>query len=326
MRTVQPTKLLLYRKVLEDHSMDNTAPSSDEDTLGSRWQNVREFSFLLSAIGAVITTVLPVLSIGGSGLLLIVITKYSQLRHVPSNLLLASLAVADLLIGLLVLPLHGFACVCVLFGKKCSAISLSNVHFYIGSLLTYSSCLNIVIITIDRYICIVESLRYPAIMTKARAIQAIVISWAISAVLPATRLIPSYPLTAIKVSQIILISAVLSVIIFCYIKISSISRRHKKDICCQMQAVTAKGPIKQDFKSVNTVFLVVGAVIFSYVPLLAVQVCLTFNVMKYQVKILQPFAVTFCLLNSSLNPLIIFFRSRKIHRFLSRLLKRDAET
>lgn len=305
--------------------MANTAPSLDGDTLGSRWQNVREFSFLLSVIGAVFTTVLPILSIGGSSLLLIVITKYSQLRRVPSNLLLASLAVADLLIGLLVQPLHGVACVCTLIGKKCSSISLSNVHFYVGSLLTYSSCLNIAVITIDRYICIVESLRYHAIMTKARAIQAIIISWAISAVLPATPLIPSYPLTLIKVSQIILMSAVLSVIIFCYIKISSISRRHKKNICCQMQAVT-RGPVRQDFKSVNTVFLVVGAVILSYVPLLAVQVCLTFNVMKYQAKILHPFAVTFYLLNSSLNPLIIFFRSRKIHRFLSRLLKRDAET
>ena len=305
--------------------MSNTAPSFDEDTLGSRWQNVREFSFLLSVIGAVFTSVLPVLSIGGSGLLLIVITKYLQLRHAPSNLLLASLAVADLLTGLLVQPLHGIACVCVLAGNKCSSISLSNVHFYVGSLLTYSSCLNIAVITIDRYICIVESLRYHTIMTKARAIQAIIISWAISAVLPVTRLIPSYPLTLIKVSQITLISAVLSVIIFCYIKISSISRRHKKDICCQIQAVT-RGPIEQDFKSVNTVFLVVGAVILSYGPLLAVQVCLTFDVMKYQVKILHPFAVTFCLLNSSLNPLIIFFRSRKIHRFLSRLLKRDAET
>ena len=92
-----------------------------------------------------------------------------------------------------------------------------------------------------------------------------------------------------------------------------------------MQAVT-KGPMKQDFKSVNTVFLVVGAVILSYVPLLVVQICLTFNVVKYQVKILNPFAVTFFLVNSSVNPLIIFFRSRNIHRFLSRLLKRDAGT
>lgn len=306
--------------------MENTpATLSEEDTLGSRWQKVREFSFLLTVIGAVLTTVLPVLSIGGSSLLLVVITKYQQLRHVPSNLLLASLAVADLLIGALVQPLHGLACVCVLMGTKCSSTSYSDAYLYVGSLLTYSSCLNIAIITTDRYICIVESLRYPAIMTKTRAIQGIIISWAISVVLPVTRLIPSYPSILITFSQIILISAVLSVIIFCYIKISSISRRHKRDICCQLQAVT-KGPVNQDFKSVKTVFLVVGAVILSYVPLLAVQVCLAFNVLKDQVGIIHPFAVTFCLLNSSVNPLIIFFRSRKIRRFLNRLVKRNART
>ena len=249
---------------------ENTPPTLGDDTLGSRWQNVRELSFLVTVIGAVFATVLPVLSIGGSSLLLIVITKYPQLRHVPSNLLLASLAVADLLIGLLVQPLHSVACVCVLIGEKCSSTSLSNVHNYVGSLLTHSSCLNIAVITVDRYISIVESLRYAAIMTKARAIQTIIISWAISAVLPVMHLIPSYPMTLIKVSQIIFISAILSVIIFCYIKMSCISRRHKKDICSQLQAV-AKGPLKQDFKSVNTVYLVVGAIILSYVPLLAVQ-------------------------------------------------------
>ena len=305
--------------------MESTPATLSEDTVGSLWQNVREFSFFLTVIGAVLTTVLPVLSIGGSSLLLIVITKYRQLRHVPSNLLLASLAVADLLIGALVQPLHGLACVCVLMGTKCSSTSYSDVHQYVASLLTHSSCLNIALITIDRYICIVESLRYPAIMTKARAIQTIIISWAISVVLPVTRLIPSYPSILITFSHIILISAVLSVIIFCYIKISSISRRHKRDICCQLQAVT-KGPVNQDFKSVKTVFLVVGAVILSYVPLLAVQVCLAFNVLKDQVEIIHPFAVTFCLLNSSVNPLIIFLRSRKIRRFLNRLVKRNAKT
>lgn len=305
--------------------MENTPATLSDDALGSRWENVREFSFLLTVIGAVLTTVLPVLSIGGSSLLLIVITKYQQLRHVPSNLLLASLAVADLLIGVLVQPLHGLACVCVLIGTECSSTSYSDAHRYVGSLLTYSSCLNIAVITIDRYICIVESLRYPVIMTKARAIQGIIVSWAISVVLPVTRLIPSYPLILITFSQIILISAVLSVIIFCYIKISSISRQHKRDICCQLQAVT-KGPVNQDFKTVKTVFLVVGAVILSYVPLLAVQVCLAFNVLKDEVEIIHPFAVTFCLLNSSVNPLIIFFRSGKIRSFLSRFLKRDAKT
>lgn len=303
--------------------MENSSLAAD--TLGSRWQNVREFSLLLTVIGAVFTTILPVLSIGGGTLLLVVIIQFPPLRHVPSNLLLASLAVADLLIGLLVQPLHGVACVCVLIGKNCQSTSLSNVHSYVGSLLTYSSCMNIVAITMDRYFCIVESLRYPAIMTKARAIQAIVISWVISAVLPATRLIPSYPKTLIKVSQIILISAVLSVIIFCYIKIFYIFQRHKKNICCQLQAAT-KEPVKQEFKSVNTVFLIVAAVTLSYVPLLAVQICLTLNVMKDQVKILHPFAVTFCLLNSSVNPLIIFFSSRKLRRFLSKLLKRNAKT
>ena len=49
--------------------MENTPVTLSEDTVGSRWQNVREFSFFLTVIGAVLTTVLPVLTIGGSSLL-----------------------------------------------------------------------------------------------------------------------------------------------------------------------------------------------------------------------------------------------------------------
>ena len=303
-------------------TVDMPTPSSPQYHQGPRWQNVGEYSVPLAVFGAVLTSVLPALSIGGSILLLVVIMKFPQLRHVPSNLLVASLAVSDLLIGLLVQPLHAAACLCALITDNCSAIP-STFLFYAGSLLASSSCLNVAMITMDRYICIVKSLRYFTIVTETRAIQAIIISWVISAVLPVMRFIPSFPLTVFRVFQIILISSVLFAIIFCYWKIFCISQHHKRQIISQLQAVT-QGPIEQEFQSAKTVFLVVGAVLLSYTPLLVIQLLLNLNLIKDEVKIVHPFAVSLFLLNSSVNPLIIFFRSRKLRRFLKKLFKRDA--
>ena len=317
------------RQVSKDHSMENISLAMDTPTpnsscynLGSRWHDVREYSLPLAVFGAVFNCMLPVLSIGGNILLLVVIMKFPQLRHIPSNILLASLAASDLLIGLFVQSFHAAMSVGVLTTDGCSTLVdiPSTVFFYFSSFLVYSSSLNIAMITIDRYICIVVSLRYISIVSETRAVQAIIFTWAISAVLPVTRVIPSFPLTAIRALQIILISSVLLVIIFCYVKIFCISQRHKRQIISQLQTVT-RGPIEQDFKSAKTVFLVVGAVLFSYTPLLAIQFLFSFNLMKDHVNIFYLFAVTIFLLHSSVNPFIIFFRSRKLRRFLRKLLK-----
>ncbi len=309
---------------MENHSLatDISTTNSPYVGLGSRWQYVREYSVPLAVFGAFLTSALPVLSVGGSILLLVVIMKFPQLRDVPSNLLLASLAVSDLQIGLLVQPVHAAGCLCALTKSNCSVIP-STFLFYVGSLLAYSSCLHIAMITIDRYICIVESLRYLTIVTETRAIRVILISWLTSAVLPVMRLIPFFPMTIFRVFQILMLLSVLFVIFFCYGKIFCISQRHKRQIISQLQAVT-QGPIEQEFQSAKTVFLVVGAVLLSYAPSIAIQFLLNVNLIKDHVEILHPFAVTFFLLNSSLNPLIIFIRSRKLRRFLKKLFKRNA--
>lgn len=297
--------------------------SSPSFQLGSRWQDVLEYSIPLAVFGAVLSCVPLIVSIGGNILLLVVILKSPQLRNVPFNLLLASLAVSDLLIGLLVQSLHGAMSVCVLISVKCS--SLLDIHHrvlsYLGTFLAISSCLNIAIMTIERYILVVESLQYHSVVTKTRVIQAIFTGWMISAVFPSTRLFPSFPVIAIRVFQIVVICSILVVLIFCYMKIYCVSRRFKRPKTPQLHEV-AQEPRKQDFRSLNTVFLVVAAVFISYTPLLIVQFLLNFSRLIYQVKIFHPFAVTVFLISSSVNPLILFFRSRKLRRYLKRLLKK----
>ena len=251
-------------------------------------------------------------------------SKFPQLRHVPSNLLLASLAVCDLLLGILTQPLYAASCVCALTRENCSFI-LPTLITYAANVLGYSSLVSITLITIDRYICIVESLRYHTIVTKTRALQAVIISWVICTVLPVIGFIPSISTTVIRAIPIIMISLGLVFNIFSYWKIIRISEYHRRNIISQLQAVT-QGPIQREFQSAKSGFLVVGTVILSYVPILLTRFLLNVNIENNQVEVFHPFAVTLYLVNASVNPLILFFRSRNLRRFLKKIFKRNIST
>ena len=306
--------------------MENISMTLDVTTaIIPQWDNVYKYSVPLAVFGAVLTSLLPVFSIAGSALLVTVIMKFPQLRQIPSNILLASLALSDLLIGLLIQPLFAAYSWCTMTSSSiCTSLMDINatVGMYFASVLMFSSSLNVAVITIDRYICIVESLRYISIVTKTRVIRTVIVSWLISAVLPAIRLFPSLQGTVLRVFQFLLLSAMLCINIFCYLRIFFISQRHKRHIISQLRAVM-QGPIEQDFKSAKTVFIVVGAVFLSYTPLIVIQFLLHFDPLQDEVKIIHPFSVTIFLLNSSLNPLIIFCRSSKLRRFLRKLFKRE---
>ena len=302
--------------------MNGSTPTSLHYELGYGWEMVREFSFPLALFGAVLKTLLPILSVGGSVLLLLVkIARFLQLHREPSNLLVDSLATSDLLIGLLVQPFHSAMSVCALMADDCHSLKNNPrvVIYYLSSFLIHSSCLNIAAITMDRYIFVMYALRYLSIMTESRVAKAMLSIWTISAVLPGTRFIHSFPMTATRVLQIILVSSVLFVISFCYMDILRISRRHKRQITSQLQAVSQR-PIDREFRRALTVFMVVGAVILCYTPLLLLQFLLL-RYMEYQVKIIHLFAVTLFLLNSSINPLIIILRRREIRTLVYKLFK-----
>ena len=307
--------------------MENTSLTLHAATSNlPQWNNVYQYSVPLAVFGAVLTSLLPVFSIAGSALLVTVIMKFPQLRQIPSNILLASLALSDLLIGLLIQPLFAAFSWCTMTSSSSICKNLMDINatvgMYFASVLMFSSSLSVAVITIDRYICIVESLRYISIVTKTRVIRTVIISWLIGVVLPAIRLFPSLQGTVLRVFQFLLLSAMLCINIFCYLRIFFISQRHKRHILSQLQAVM-QGPIEQDFKSAKTVFIVVGAVFLSYTPLIMIQFLLHFDPLQDEVKIIHPFSVTIFLLNSSLNPLIIFCRSRKLRRFLIKLFKRE---
>jgi hypothetical protein len=101
----------------------------------------------------------------GNALVIAAVALRRRLRS-PTGLLLLSLAVADLLVGLLVLPfssVHELFAHYWAFGDVWCQMWL-NVDVWMCT----ASIYNLVAISLDRYIAIIKPLNYPMLVTKHR--------------------------------------------------------------------------------------------------------------------------------------------------------------
>ena len=109
-------------------------------------------------------------------LVIISISHFRQL-HTPTNSLLLSLAVSDLVVGLLALPIEGLRHMetCWLLGRLMCALTP-----YLSYCLLSASLGNMVLISIDRYLAICDPLLYSSKITLNRVKILISLSWACS--------------------------------------------------------------------------------------------------------------------------------------------------
>ncbi|XP_061571682.1 trace amine-associated receptor 13c-like [Cololabis saira] len=109
-------------------------------------------------------------------LVIISISHFRQL-HTPTNALLLSLAVSDLVVGLLVMPIEGLRYLetCWLLGRLMCALTP-----YISYCLLSASLGHMVLISIDRYVAICDPMLYSCRVNLQRVIVLICFCWACS--------------------------------------------------------------------------------------------------------------------------------------------------
>ncbi|XP_025239194.1 trace amine-associated receptor 6 [Theropithecus gelada] len=114
-----------------------------------------------------------VLAVFGNLLVMISILHFKQL-HSPTNFLIASLACADFLVGVTVMPFSMVRTVesCWYFGRRfCTFHTCCDVAF------CYSSLFHLCFISIDRYIAVTDPLVYPTKFTISVSGICISMSW-----------------------------------------------------------------------------------------------------------------------------------------------------
>lgn len=110
---------------------------------------------------------------------LLVITSISHFKqlHAPTHLVLLSLAVSDLLLGLLVMPVEMVRIIEICWFLDHVMCALSYI---VSFTLTSASVGNMVLISIDRYIAICFPLHYASMVTRGRVEVCVCLCWACS--------------------------------------------------------------------------------------------------------------------------------------------------
>ncbi|XP_065113536.1 trace amine-associated receptor 13c-like [Paramisgurnus dabryanus] len=107
-------------------------------------------------------------------LLVIISISHFKKLHTPTNMLILSLAVADLLIGLIILPLEAIKLIetCWYFGDN-----LCGFYLVVIGLLPSASLSHLILIAVDRYVAVCHPLHYPRTITTTKTIMSICICW-----------------------------------------------------------------------------------------------------------------------------------------------------
>ncbi|KAK5918551.1 hypothetical protein CgunFtcFv8_003305 [Champsocephalus gunnari] len=129
------------------------------------------------ALRSLVLVTFIILTVSGNMLVCLAVGLSRRLWRI-SNCFVVSLAVTDLMLGLLVLPFS--ASVELRSGKWPLGGALCNIYISLDVLLCASSILTLVAISVDRYLAITAPLSYSRRVTRLRVTLALITIWALS--------------------------------------------------------------------------------------------------------------------------------------------------
>ncbi|XP_065121631.1 trace amine-associated receptor 13c-like, partial [Paramisgurnus dabryanus] len=247
---------------------------------------------------------------------LLVIFSISHFKklHTPTNMLILSLAVADLLVGLIIMPLEAIRLIetCWYFGN-----TICRLFIIIMGLLLGTSLSNLVFIAVDRYVAVCHPLLYPQKITTTRTIIIICVSWfcslfyTISALTTSRSKYTCYGECTVIVTFVWKITDVFlsflfpcTIIITLYLRIFYVAHHQVKVINSLMRSGKhlTEGSVrrKSESKAALTLGIIMTVYLFCWIPYYS----LTLTQNTSMTSVIAYFMLWMMYINSGLNPLI----------------------
>ena len=255
----------------------------------------------------------------GNAVVLWLLYKNESLRTI-SNRFLASLSVADFLVGLVIDPAW-IAIRCLIQPRETNILIDITRALWIHT--TAATTFNLCCVSVDRFIVIRFPFRYQDIVTKKRCYTAIILVWLISLGLPFSSM--SVDDEKNNVVELVLSVALITfvfplfVVSFCYICILREARKQFRKILIGENPLNYDENIRvntmQNFKAIKTVGVVLGVCIITWMPslvLLLVQCyyLATDEKCKHnKLFVFWPWAEAIAFTSSAINPWIYYFRN-----------------
>ena len=266
-----------------DNSVDKSKSNSPPETIG--------------IINIALNAPLMLISIIGNTLVLAAILGTPSLRS-PSTVFLCSLAVSDLLVGLVIQPVY--------IANELTNDSLHQVMYTMAFCACGVSVCTMTAISVDRFLALHYHIRYPNLMTTHCAMCISATPWIIvflSSLLSLWNMNALHFAAAISIAICLLCSSV------CYIRIYRIVRQHQLQIHVQQQAVDSLNIQRSKRSAINT-FIYHIVMILCYTPLIISMIML--GIPHISVTKALNLAETVAFLNSAINPFLYWWRLREL--------------
>ena len=259
----------------------------------------------------------------GNAVVLCLIYRIPSLRT-TSNFFISSLAVADLLVGLVIAP--------VWIVLRCWYTDVQNYGEAIDFLwihTTVATTFNLLCVSLDRNVAIFYPLRYQNILSKRRCFSAIAIVWLMSLCLPFSRFLvddSSGNLALWMSVSVITILVPMIIILLCSARILKATKRQLNRIIYINSLPHNQAEVKRaktNTKASKTLFIIVGLFVVSWLPSLVTSFVNYFTqsgycglLSYYNTVWLWVEAVAFT--SSGINPWVYCLRNNEFYQHLSR--------
>ena len=260
----------------------------------------------------------------GNAVVLWLFYKNQSLRTI-SNRFLASLCIADFLVGFVIDPIW----IAIRFftqpkraGILKQVINLLWIHS------TAATVFNLCCVSVDRFIAIRFPFRYQDIITKKRCYAVIIMVWLISLFLPFSRILVDNRTNIEQLwFSLTFITFVLpiTVVVLCYFSIFKAARKQANSIKRQnlQHSNEMNAPVRalQNYKAIKTIGFVLGVFIVSWMPSLVVSVVDYVTASDKCVDhrlayVVWPWIEAIAFTSSAINPWIYCFRNGEFREVL----------
>ena len=317
-------------------SMDSSDPESEECPYlqGFIWR--LEYLTDVTYRHLVAVTVINLLAVLATLLLNMLVIIALATRHrlqSKSNVLVAWLAGADLLNGLVTQDIEIAKTLTRILsdGPFCNVEKASVVAMIACCFLSLGS---LVLISINRYFSIKNPLRYTTIVTSKRIKTGLLLTLAVVLFVTIHELTLAvidsgtdlyFLYTKVKTSLLsILALLALLVVGYAYGYIFSESRRQKKRLQTEQLPAEEAKRLKKENKAANTLTLILGTLVISYIPTIVLVFVTAYSedILELHITtVIWSWVTTFSLLGSLCNPIIFFWRVKNLRRAILEILR-----
>ena len=255
-------------------------------------------------------------------LVMVAVKTKRQLRS-KSNMALACLATTDLVVGLVLQPLH-IAMESFLFkGEHNMFCTITDVSKTVTLKCLLASFHHLVLMSAERYVAIKHPFAYDTKVTEGRIIIASALAWATAIIIPSQNLLISTNLS----KAVLALSKMFLLIFPLYFNVSVYKEvcRSAKQIAANQVSLEAKKKILRNRKAFYTTVIVTLVIFLCYIPL---NICLAIlfafkSRISPNVGLIVLYLFTLLpVLNSLFNPLIYAVRIRNFRVAFIQILSR----